>query len=98
MVTTVLHINCTTKYTEKTLNIEIRFKKEYRNDVDILLIEIASKNVRLNNVDFTPTEITLKKCVKMTWKFINFFFLAYQRDIDMKLMSNRHDVSVALSP
>ena len=28
VVTTVLHINCTKKYTEKTLNIEIRFKKE----------------------------------------------------------------------
>ena len=64
--------------------IEITSKKVRGNDVHFSLIEIASKKICQNDVDFSSIEIRSKMYVEMTWKFINIFFSAYRRNIDIK--------------
>ena len=46
-------------------------------------IEITSKEVRGNDVDFAINKITSKQYVEMTWKFVEIWTLTYLRDIDV---------------
>ena len=82
----VLQLNCTKKPHRNNIDflaIEIGLKKVRRNDVHFSLIEITSKKICQNDVDFSSIEIRSKMYVEMTWKFINIFFSAYRRNIDI---------------
>ena len=50
----------------------------------ILVSAITSKKARENDVDFSTSEITSKKYVKMTWKFLEIWKLTYQRNVDVE--------------
>ena len=43
--------------------------------------------------DFLHTEITSKKYIKTTWKFVEILFLTYRRNIDIKSTLIQHVVS-----
>ena len=45
--------------------------------------EIASKKVRRNDADFSTIEITSKKYVEMTWKFVEIKSSTYRRGFDV---------------
>ena len=92
--------------------INITSNRARRNDVDLLLIKITSKKASQKTLffvsrnyikqstskqrHFLPIEIISRKYVKITWKFINIFFLTYRRNIDIESTSIRHGVSVEL--
>ena len=62
--------------------------------MDFSTIEITSKKVRGNEVDFWIIKITSKKNVEMTWKFVEIWSLTYQRNIHIESMLIRHGVPV----
>ena len=62
------------------------------NDVDILTSEIAPIKVRGNNVNFSAIEITSKKYVEMTWKFVEVLSSTYQCNIHVESTSIRRGV------
>ena len=76
------------------LSIEITSRKVHWNNVNFSLINIASNKIRRNYVDFSPIDITWKKCVEMTWKFVDIFFLTYRRNININSTSTRHVMPV----
>ena len=76
-------------------SIEIRSKVVHRNDVDISPIDVTPDEVCRIYIDFSLIEITLKKHVKMTWKFIDIFYSMCRRNIDIKSMLIWRGVSVA---
>ena len=61
-------------------------KKIRGNNLDFWTIKVTPKTVRGNNVKFWTIEITSKKCVEMTWKFIEIWSSTYQRNICVALM------------
>ena len=56
------------------------------------------KKVSRNNVDFSISEITSKKYVEMTWKFVKIWSLTYRRNIDIKSTWIRRGMSVGFIP
>ena len=64
--------------------------------MDFSTIEITSKKVRGNDVDFLISKITLKKHVEMTWKV---FEIGLRRiDVISTLNQRRSDVECPLGP
>ena len=73
---------------------EITSKKVRGNNADFSTIEITSKKVRGNNVDFSTIEISLKKVrgneitskkyLEMTWKFVEIWSSTYPRNIHVE--------------
>ena len=64
--------------------------------MDFSTIEITSKKVRGNDVDFLISKITSKKLVEMTWKF---FEIGLRRiDVISTLNQRRSDVERPLGP
>ena len=57
-------------------------------------IEITSKEVRGNDVNFAINKITSKQYVEMTWKFVEIWTLTYLGDIDVESMWIRRGVPV----
>ena len=53
--------------------------------MDFSTIKIMSKKVRGNDVDFSISEITSKKYVEMTWKFVEIWSFMYRRNINVYL-------------
>ena len=76
---------------------EITSKKVRGNNAHFSTIEITSKKVRGNNVDFSTIEISLKKVrgneitskkyLEMTWKFVEIWSSTYPRNIHVKSTS-----------
>ena len=62
--------------------------------MDFSTIEITSKEVRGNDVDFSIREIASKKYVETTWKFIEIWSLTYRRNIHVESTSIRRGVPV----
>ena len=52
--------------------------------MDFSTIEITSKKVRGNNVDFRPAKLRRKKYAEMTWKFVEFWSLTYRRNFHVE--------------
>ena len=52
--------------------------------MDFLTVEITPKKVYGNDVDFSISEITSKKYVKMTWKFVEISSWTYRYNIDVE--------------
>ena len=51
--------------------------------MDFSTSEVTSKKVRGNDVDFSIREIASKKCVEMTWKFVEIWSSTYDvYDVD----------------
>ena len=67
----------------KYLTIKITSKKVHGNDVDFSIIKIMSKKIHRNNVDYLIREITLKRYVEMTWKFVKIWPSTDPSNIDM---------------
>ena len=95
------------------LPIEISLKKAHANNLDFLSIQITSKKlrgknvdrqnyvkkkVRGKNVDFSINEITSKKYVEITWKFVEIWSLKYRLNIDVESKSIQRGVPSPLSP
>ena len=77
---------------------QITTKKVRGNDVNFPTIEITSKIVRGNDVNFLISDITSKKYVEMTWKFVEIWSSAYQRNIHLESTSIRRGVPVGMCP
>ena len=57
--------------------------------MDFLTIEITSKEVRGNNVDFSISEIKSKKYMKMTWKFVEIWSSTYRSNIHVSKVNKK---------
>ena len=73
-------------------------KKVCGNNVNFPTIEITLKIVRANDVDFLISDITSKKYVEMTWKFVEIWSSAYQRNIHLESTSIWRGVPVGMCP
>ena len=60
--------------------IKITSRKVRGNNVYFSTIEMMSKNVCGNDVEFSIREITLKKFMEMTWKFVEIWSSTYRRN------------------
>ena len=58
------------------------------------VLKITSKKVRGNYVDFSISEITSKKYVGTTWKFVEVWPLTYPHNIHVEWAPIRHGVLV----
>ena len=65
--------------------------------MDFSTIQITSKKVHENNVDFSISKITSKKYVEKTWKFVAIWSLAYRRNIDLELTLIRRGVPIGIA-
>ena len=64
--------------------------------MDFSNIEITLKKVRGNDVDFSISEITSKKYVEMTWKFVEIWSSTHRRNIHVDSMCIRRGVPVGV--
>ena len=62
--------------------------------MDFSTIEITSKKVHGNDVDFSISEITSKKYLEMTWKFVEIWSSTYRHNIHVESTWNRRGVPV----
>ena len=62
--------------------------------MNISTSEITSNKVRGNNMDFSIGEITSKKYVEMTWKFVGIWLSMYGCNIEVESPSIRRGVPV----
>ena len=64
--------------------------------MDFSTREITSKKVRENDVDFSISQITLKKYMEMTWKFVKIWSWTYRRNIQVESTLIQRGVSVGI--
>ena len=64
--------------------------------MDFSTTEITPKKVRGNDVDFSITEIILRKYVEMTWKFAEIRSSKYQHKIDVEFTSIRRGAPIGI--
>ena len=62
--------------------------------MDFSTIEITLKKVRENDADFSISEITSKKYVEMTWKYVEIWSSKYRHNIHIESTSIQRGVPI----
>ena len=69
-------------------------EKEAWKRSEFWTITITPKEVNGNDLNFSISDITLKKCVEMTWKFVKIWSSMYRHNIHLESTLIRRGVSV----